>query len=59
VSRSRRSSASHSLPYKEGANGPYRDFDIVFEHAAPKPSASDLLNAEQEDEPPDDDIPFD
>jgi hypothetical protein len=31
----------------------------VFEHAAPKPSASDLLNAEQEDEPPDDDIPFD
>ena len=28
---------------KESANGVYRDFDITFEHAAPKRSAAELL----------------
>jgi hypothetical protein len=29
---------------KVGPNGTYRDFDVEFEHAAPRPTALDLLN---------------
>jgi hypothetical protein len=47
------------LEWKEGPNGSYRDFDVWFEHAAPKLSAAELLNAGGIDEPADDDdIPF-
>jgi hypothetical protein len=34
------------LGYKESANGKYRDFDVWFEHGAPKRSAADLLVAD-------------
>jgi len=57
------------LDWKEGTNGRYRDFDVTFEHAAPKRTAADLLSSEASDEvdeadfglsrPADDgDIPF-
>ena len=41
---------------REGANGVYRDFNVDFEHAAPKRSAAELLAAE-DDEDDDDPIP--
>jgi len=34
------------LDWKESANGKYRDFAVWFEHAAPKPTAADLLGAD-------------
>jgi hypothetical protein len=40
------------LGWKDGANGKYRDFEIWFEHAAPKPTAADLLNAAGADDEP-------
>jgi hypothetical protein len=46
---------------KQGPNGAYRDFDIEFEHAAPKPTTAELLadkdsyGDEQDDAP---EIPF-
>ena len=49
---------------RDGANGPYWDFEPTwFEHAAPKPSAAQLLDAGGDEPeaagPPDDDgIPF-
>jgi hypothetical protein len=42
--------------WKEGANGKYRDFDVEFEHAAPKPSAAELLADDEPGVPEDDDI---
>jgi hypothetical protein len=33
--------------WKESGNGRYRDFDVVFEHAAPKRSAAELLGADE------------
>jgi hypothetical protein len=41
---------------KKGENS-YRDFDVEFEHAAPKPTALDLLDNES-DEPDDDEHLF-
>jgi len=38
------------LDWKEGTNGRYRDFEVTFEHAAPKRSAAELLNSEPFDE---------
>ncbi len=49
------------LGTKDGANGPYRDFAVEFEHAAPKRTTADLLSADDDDEPDvaaDDDISF-
>jgi hypothetical protein len=55
------------LGWKDGARDRYRDFDITFEFAAPKPSAAELLAADtgepdREPGPPQpkqsDDIPF-
>ena len=57
------------LEWRETANGRYRDFDVTFEHAAPKRTAADLLSSEASDDvdeadsgpsrPADDgDIPF-
>ena len=51
------------LGLKESANGTYRDFEISFEHAAPKRSAAQLLAEprDQDDEPEggdDGDIPW-
>ena len=49
---------------RDGVNGPYWDFEPTwFEHAAPKPSAAELLADSDEDghedaSPPDDDPPF-
>ena len=46
---------------KTSTNGTYRDFDVTFEHAAPRPTAADLLNAEAaatDRSAADDDIPF-
>jgi hypothetical protein len=47
---------------KAGVNGSYRDFDVTFEHAAPRPSTAELLEAsgDPDDEPAaaDVDIPF-
>jgi hypothetical protein len=47
---------------KAGVNGSYRDFDVTFEHAAPRPSTAELLEAsgDTDDEPAaaDVDIPF-
>jgi hypothetical protein len=57
-----------SLGWKEGQNGNYRNFDVWFEHGAPKPTAADLLSADDAngdatgdangDQSTDDDIPF-
>ena len=38
------------LGTKEGANGPYRDFAVEFEHAAPKLTTADLLSVVDVDE---------
>jgi hypothetical protein len=38
------------LGLKTSANGSYRDFDVEFEHAAPKRTAADLLSADSDDE---------
>lgn len=49
------------LGFKESANGKYRDFDVEFEHAAPKRSVADLLGdsgSDDEKEEQDDDTPF-
>ena len=49
------------LEKKTGPNGPYRDFDIEFQFAAPKRIAADLLNAEEDEQDGEDadyDIPF-
>ena len=49
------------LGFKESANGKYRDFDVEFEHAAPKRSVADLLGdsgSDDEEEGQDDDTPF-
>ncbi len=48
---------------KTSANGTYRDFHVVFENAAPKPSTAELLAADQPSTEPDApatdvDIPF-
>jgi hypothetical protein len=34
------------LKWREGPNGPYRDFDVWFEYAAPKPTAAELLDVD-------------
>ena len=38
------------LEWRESANGRYRDFDVTFEHAAPKRTAADLLSSEASDD---------
>jgi hypothetical protein len=38
--------------WKDSANGRYRDFDVTFEHAAPKPTAAELLDPSREEERP-------
>jgi hypothetical protein len=52
---------------KTSANGTYRDFTIVFEHAAPRPTTAELLGVDAEPQPTaepaaggadDPDIPF-
>jgi hypothetical protein len=35
------------LAWKESTNGRYRDFGVVLEHAAPKPSAASLLGVDE------------
>ena len=42
------------LEWRESANGRYRDFDVTFEHAAPKRTAADLLSSEASDQDIDD-----
>ena len=57
------------LDWKESENGRYRNFEVTFEHAAPKRSAAELLSSSEPfDEEgdftpggslgPDDDLPF-
>jgi hypothetical protein len=43
------------LGWKESGNGKYRDFDVDFEHAAPRRSTAELLGANAEQAPPLDD----
>jgi hypothetical protein len=48
--------------WQKGPRGSYLDFDVSFEHAAPKKTTAELLGVHESDvdEPaqPDDDIPF-
>jgi hypothetical protein len=46
------------LGHKESANGTYRDFDVWFEHAAPKRTAAELLGGGDDAEEAEDEIPF-
>jgi hypothetical protein len=47
------------LGMKESANGKYRDFDVWYEHAAPKKSAAELLAGDEHETADVDDSPFD
>ena len=40
--------------WKEGPNGKYRNFEVEFERAAPKPTAADLLGTDKSTDEPDD-----